>query len=318
MSLFSSSIPTAGSASHALSTYLPPGPLPAPCAADLRRGKRLRLFVYPLPWDYHGKIVGYVESQAKRLLGVKCSYLREDTCPNTGFSHLENLRSHCTDVPLMAKLLQAATIVTDPEQAQVFLVPFLMGCNAMLGWGHGMQRVNAAAHHRFFGDFDRFARESLPHFERWPHRHLFLFPLDSMFSPKWLKRSMVAHTGAGYVAKSSIDVPVPYLVSLPPVPAGALSGPRERLVFPAVDGTSGLPFELFCSPNNPGADAVGSLLQRGAPRLPTQICAARAACHASVNPCVSSFGLIAQVPRASRSLRSRPRGSVRRRRRSRA
>ena len=93
---------------------------------------------------------------------------------------------------------------------------------------------------------------------------------------------------------------------------------RERLVFPAVDGTSGLPFELFCSPNNPGADVVGSLLQRGAPRLPTQICAARAACHAPVNPCVSSFGLIAQVPRASRSLRSRPRGSVRRRRRSRA
>ena len=32
---------------------------------------------------------GYVESRAKALLGVKCSYLREDTCPNTGFSHLE-------------------------------------------------------------------------------------------------------------------------------------------------------------------------------------------------------------------------------------
>ena len=216
---------------HALSTYFPPGALPAPCAQDLRRGQRLRLFVYPLPWDYHGKIVQYVEGKARSLLGVKCDYLREDTCPNTGFSHLENLRSHCPDVPLMAKLLQSAQIVTDPEQAQVFLVPFLMGCNAMLGWGHGMQRVNSAAHHRFFGNFDRFARESLPHYERWPHRHLFLFPLDSMFSPKWLKRSMVAHTGASYVAKSSIDVPVPYLVSLPPVTPGALAGPRERLVF---------------------------------------------------------------------------------------
>ena len=81
---------------HTLSTYFPPGALPAPCAQDLRRGQRLRLFVYPLPWDYHGKIVQYVEGKARSLLGVKCDYLREDTCPNTGFSHLENLRSHCT------------------------------------------------------------------------------------------------------------------------------------------------------------------------------------------------------------------------------
>ena len=216
---------------HALSAYFPPGALPAPCAQDLRRGQRLRLFVYPLPWDYHGKIVQYVEGKARSLLGVKCDYLREDTCPNTGFSHLENLRSHCPDVPLMAKLLQSAQIVTDAEQAQVFLVPFLMGCNAMLGWGHGMQRVNAAAHHRFFGNFGAFARESLPHYERYPHRHLFLFPLDSMFAPKWLRRSMIAHTGAGYIGQSKIDVPVPYLVSLPPQPQGALSRRRERLVF---------------------------------------------------------------------------------------
>ena len=114
---------------HALATYFPPGALPAPCTQDLRRGQRLRLFVYPLPWDYHGKIVQYVEGKARSLLGVKCDYLREDTCPNTGFSHLENLRSHCTDVPLMYKLLQSATIEPDPEKAQIFLVPFLMGCN---------------------------------------------------------------------------------------------------------------------------------------------------------------------------------------------
>ena len=91
------------------------------------------------------------------MLRVRCSYLREDTCPNTGFSHLENLRSHCTDVPIMYKLLQSVTIEPDPEKAQIFLVPFLMGCNAMLGWGHGMQRVNAREHHSFFGDFKRFA-----------------------------------------------------------------------------------------------------------------------------------------------------------------
>jgi hypothetical protein len=102
--------------------------------------------------------------------------------------------------------------------------------NAMLGWGHGMQRVNAREHHAFFGNFRAFAREQLPHFGRWPHRHLFLFPLDSMFAPRWLLPSMVAHTGSGYTTPG-LDVTVPYLVSLPPAPDSALLLPRKRLVF---------------------------------------------------------------------------------------
>ena len=196
----------------------------------MQRGRKLRLFVYPLAWGYAGKIVDYVEGRARSLLRVRCSYLREDVCPNTGFSHLENLRSHCTDVPLMYKLLQTARIEPDPAQADIFLVPFLMGCNAMLGWGHGMQRVNSREHHAFFGNFPAFAKAQLPHFAKWPHRHLFLFPLDSMFTPRWLLPSMVAHTGSGYTT-AGLDVTVPYLVSLPPPPANADSAPRRRLVF---------------------------------------------------------------------------------------
>jgi hypothetical protein len=85
---------------------LPAGPLPLPCERDRVVGRRLRLFVYALPWAYNGQVVEYVEQRARDLLSVNCHYLREDTCPNRGFSHLENLRSHCTDVPLMSKLLQ--------------------------------------------------------------------------------------------------------------------------------------------------------------------------------------------------------------------
>jgi hypothetical protein len=123
--------------------------------------------------------------------------------------------------------------VQEPERADVFLVPFLLGCNAMLGWGHGMTRVNAAAHHAFFDHFDRFSREHLPHLSRWPHRHLFLFPLDSMFMPRWLGGSMLVHTGAGYRNRSRIDVPVPYLVSLPKeaLRASASGFPRTNTVF---------------------------------------------------------------------------------------
>ena len=217
----------------ALKRFLPPGPRPLPCRRDVQRGRRLRLFVYGLPWAYHGQVVEYVERRARELLHVNCAYLREDTCPNTGFSHLENLRSHCTDVPIFSKLLQVATLVGEPERADVFLVPFLLGCNAMLGWGHGMSRVNGPAHHAFFGSFDKFARDSLPHFARWPHRHLFLFPLDSMFMPKWLGGSMLAHTGAGYRNKSRLDVTIPYLASLPRelVRAQPDAGARSTRVF---------------------------------------------------------------------------------------
>jgi len=211
-------------------TLLPSGPKPTPSATDFTRGRRLKLFVYALPWAYSGQIVEYVESQARRFLGVKCAYLREDTCPNSGFSHLENLRSHCTDVPLMYKLLQVATIVDDAERADIFLVPFLMGCNAMLGWGHGMQRVNAKAHHAFFDNFGKWTADNLPHYAKYAHRHLFLFPLDSMFSPKWLRGAMISHTGAGYVSGGR-DVTVPYLVSLPQDAVYAPPEPRQNFLF---------------------------------------------------------------------------------------
>ena len=47
-----------------------------------------------------------------------------------------------------------------------------------------MTRVNGRAHHAFFGKFDTWATSHLEHFPRAAHRHLFLFPLDSMFMPK--------------------------------------------------------------------------------------------------------------------------------------
>ena len=139
--------------------------------------------MYELPWAYNGQIIEYFEQRARELLGVKCAYLREDTCPNAGFSPFENLRNHCADVPLLAKLLQVAHLVKEPDRADIFLVPFLMGCNSMLSWGAGLERSpsNRAAHDAFYGDFAGFSRRHLPHFSTRPHRHLFLFPLDSIF-----------------------------------------------------------------------------------------------------------------------------------------
>ena len=166
-----------------LGALLPPGPRPLACAQDFTRGSQLNLYVYELPWAYDGQIIEYFEQRARELLGVKCAYLREDTCPNAGFSPFENLRNHCADVPLLAKLLQVAHLVKEPDRADIFLVPFLMGCNSMLSWGAGLERSpsNRAAHDAFYGDFAGFSRRHLPHFSTRPHRHLFLFPLDSIF-----------------------------------------------------------------------------------------------------------------------------------------
>lgn len=163
--------------------------------------------------------------------------------------------------------LQAATIVQQPERADIFLVPFLLGCNAMLGWGHGMTRVNAAAHHAFFDNFDRFSREHLPHFSRWPHRHLFLFPLDSMFMPKWLGGSMLAHTGAGYRNRSRIDVPIPYLVSLPKeaLSAPSSASPRTNTVFLMASPSRNKvrPASAPCLRGSPSHATAGLLCCRG-------------------------------------------------------
>jgi hypothetical protein len=53
-----------------------------------------------------------------------------------------------------------------------------------------------------------------------------------MFMPKWLRGSMLTHTGAGYRNQSMIDVPVPYLVSLPRQFISApLDNPRTNLIF---------------------------------------------------------------------------------------
>eukprot|EP00965_Chrysotila_dentata_P220468 6191794-Pleurochrysis_carterae.AAC.2 len=174
-----------------LALSLPLSPRPKPCNLDLVHGQELKVFVYSLPTAYHSAIVEYVEKVNKQRLNSRCAHLREP-CPSSGFSTFENLRTHCTDVPLLYKLLQATSIVVNPAQADIFLVPFLMGCNAVLGWGKGMKRFNRQAHQKFFSDFPRFIAEYLPHFRKFPHRHLFLFPVDSMFTPRFLAKAMTS------------------------------------------------------------------------------------------------------------------------------
>ena len=197
-----------------LSQWLNKGAIPAPCSRDLLLGAALRLYVYSLPWAYHGQIVDHIEMNARKHLGVTCNFLRED-CSVQEYLPLANMRSHCSDVPILSKLVQSCTIVHDPHDADIFLVPFLLGCNAMLSWGHGLKRVNPEAHHTFFNNFSRFAREMIPFFASVPHRHLFLFPIDSMFIPKSLHGSIVAHTGARYVSGHRLDITVPYYMQTP-------------------------------------------------------------------------------------------------------
>tara|TARA_B100000513_G_scaffold75533_1_gene30512 strand:+ start:279 stop:887 length:609 start_codon:yes stop_codon:yes gene_type:complete len=166
-----------------LGALLPPGPRPLACAQDFTRGSQLNLYVYELPRAYNAQAIEYFERRARLLLGAKCAYLREDTCQNAKFSGFANLRDLCADVPLLAKLLQVAHIVNEPERADIFLVPFLMGLSRVFGWGNKLSRPpwNRAAHAAFYGNFSHFSSQHLPHFATWPHRHLFLSTIDSKF-----------------------------------------------------------------------------------------------------------------------------------------
>ena len=165
-----------------LGALLPPGPRPLACAQDFTRGSQLNLYVYELPRAYNAQAIEYFEQRAHRLLGAKCAYLREDTCLDAKFSGFGNLRDLCADVPLLAKLLQVAHLVNEPERADIFLVPFLMGLSMVFGWNNGMSRQpwNRAARAAFYGNFSHFSRQHLPHFATRPHRHLFLSTTDSM------------------------------------------------------------------------------------------------------------------------------------------
>ena len=181
------------SSSAAIKALLPLSPAPQPCSQDLKRRKSS----------------SYSSTASHGVTPPNCRVRRRPCALIAARALLVFARGHVPKHGLLTpreftlalhrrahhvQALQSATIEPDPSKADVFLVPFLMGCNAMLGWGHGMQRVNAREHHAFFGDFKTFARKQLPHFAKWPHRHLFLFPLDSMFAPRWLLPSMVAHT----------------------------------------------------------------------------------------------------------------------------
>lgn len=93
--------------------------------------KSMRLFVYPL-FD----LTATVASAASKFL---CgSYGSERECLlrgcNLGWSPIENLRQHTSELLVLMRLVQSCTIVTDPASADGFLVPALLGMQQALGW----------------------------------------------------------------------------------------------------------------------------------------------------------------------------------------
>ena len=128
---------------------------------------------------------------------------------NGHFTHFENLKTHGADAIIFSKMLKFVPRTHDPSNADIFLVPLFGGLDAILGWGHGLSRINPEAHHNVL-NWDTWATHNLPHWRRVPHRHVILFNMNSDQVPSGMTPATVLHLGPTITHPHHIIVP--YLI----------------------------------------------------------------------------------------------------------
>lgn len=165
---------------------------------------RLRIFEYKsfLPHlqlqQASGKFFGYSKSLDDAGQNTSCL---EGPCEYGSFG-FNNVRQYTSEVPVYRRLISRCPTTTDPEMADVFLVPFFYGYMMTLGWQSKTYEMPAAwkaAHHQMV----RAAlttRRLLTHLNNeTAARHVILFTCDSQFvnidlHPQ-LRTSTIIHLG---------------------------------------------------------------------------------------------------------------------------
>lgn len=174
--------------------------------SDLRIGRTLKMFVYDLSPDYNQRLSAHVEAVALKQLRVR-DWLSQPS-DAAGFSHFENMRSHCADPIIYHKFMRAVPRTLDPAAADLFLVPVFAGTDALLGWGHGLQRINPEAHRAFWSE--RWAPRHLAHWSTHTSRHVILDNMNSDQVPRWWGGATAVHLGPTRLGPHHIIVP--YLI----------------------------------------------------------------------------------------------------------
>lgn len=148
--------------------------------------RSMRIFIYNLPHSYHASLLTAMES---RRGSSSCDYARSDCWERTrskpigGNWDYSVLRQYAAEVPILAKFLQMPRLTSDPESADLLVVPWFASTELSGGAYMPWYPKNKVTANRFAGLLDR-----LTHFKgRLRQRHLFLSSRDWTFSVVALK-----------------------------------------------------------------------------------------------------------------------------------
>jgi hypothetical protein len=212
---------------------------------------QIKLFVYPLPAAYHrGVLRALVALMNVNWAEHNASYclLRRCAC-GAGTTRLQ-LRQITSEVPVLLRLLQTATLVDDARHADGFIVPF-----PVASWQrHAAIRKRPYALRALMANLS----SHLVHLNReTAAQHIFFASQDSCFNPLGLhvphaERAIVLNLGPGHWnttrlrtsrfkrrARFDRTITIPHRSELPDVESrafGSWDGARPILLFGAMSG----------------------------------------------------------------------------------
>ena len=165
---------------------------------------RLRVYVYQgllahlRQQQRSGRFFGFPTTINSPRVNVSCL---EAPCSFDTFEW-NNIRQYTSEVPIYERLVTMCPVVSDAEQADVFLVPFYYGYMMTLGWQvkHSSTPPAWRAEHRQMIKAALSTNDALPYLNnRTASRHIFLFSCDSQFVNidlhENLRTSLVVHLG---------------------------------------------------------------------------------------------------------------------------
>lgn len=260
---------------------------------------QMKLYVYPLPAAYHrGVMRALVALMSVEWPDHNASYclLRRCAC-GAGKTRLQ-LRQITSEVPVLLRLLQTATLVDDARQADGFIVPF-----PVASWQrHAAIRRRPYALRALMTNLS----SHLVHLDReTAARHIFFASQDSCFNPFGLyvphaERAIVLNLGPGHWnttrvrsnkfkrrARFDRTITIPHRSELPDVESrvfGSWDGARPILLFGAMSGQ-----------RNPARLELMRAIQRRAALAPGRIVVGELS-ELSPN---GSFGGLADLTRSS-------------------
>jgi hypothetical protein len=154
----------------------PPSEWPQWHESDERVGAKLKLYVYQLHPMFNSAVLGeWAERLQRHNSYGNESYCLIRRCNFDYNSRQHNLRQYTAEVPILLRLLQVCTLVTDPSLADAFLVPSPLGTLFTMGWENGPRPPELKRMPTELGARLIYLNE------RTAQRHIFLYSTDSCF-----------------------------------------------------------------------------------------------------------------------------------------